>query len=410
MELLLDGSVKSSGPVMIAVPDETAQGKGGASDLTVFTERRTPMAINLVSLVMQFLTPDMIGRIASALGLDRTNTQTAIGAAIPGLLAGLSGVATQPGGAQRVADAARQQTSVLGNFASMLGTGGHASLVEKGSQMLASLLGGGDQAALAGAVGKYAGLGQNASGSLLGMLAPVVMGTIAKEQGPRSLDAGGIASLLASQKDSIAAALPSGFGNMLSGTGLLDSLGGAARTATAAGNEAARAAATAVRTVGDTGRRAAEAAPSRSLNWLYWLIPALAILALLIWLFGQPAEQAVQQGVTTTQSLTVGGLDVGKQVTDSIANLRTTLGGITDAASARAALPKLQDVTTQLDKVGGVVGQLSAQQRTVLAGLVNPVIPTLNQLFDKVLAIPGVAEVLKPTVDALKAKLAMLAA
>jgi hypothetical protein len=366
------------------------------------------MAINLVSLVMQFLTPDMIGRIASALGLDRNNAQTAIGAAVPGLLAGLSGVATQPGGAQKVADAARQQTGALGNFASMLGTGAQSSLVEKGSQMLSSLLGGGDQTALAGAVGKYAGLGQNASGSLLGMLAPVVMGTIAKEQGPRSLDAGGISSLLASQKDSIVAALPSGFGNMLSGTALLDSLGGVARTATAAGSDAARAPATAVRTVGDTGRRAAESSPS--LNWLYWLIPALAILALLIWLFAGPAEQAVQQGATTAQSLTVGGLDVGKQVTDSIANLRTTLGGITDPASAQAALPKLREVAAQIDKVGGVVGQLSAEQRTLLAGLVNPVMPTLNQLFDKVLAIPGVAELLKPTIDALKAKLATLAA
>src|SRR5262249_21158877 len=266
---------------------------------------------------------DVIARIASALGLDRNNTQTAIGAAVPGLLAGLSGLAAQPGGAQRVAEAAKQQTSVLGNFASMLGTGAQSSLVEKGSQMLASLLGGRDLTALAGAVGKYAGLGQNASGSLLGMLAPGVMGTIAKEQGPRPLDAGGIARLLASQKDSIAAALPSGFGNMLSGTGLLDSLGGAARTATAAGSDAARAAATAVRTVGDTGRRAAETASSRSLNWLYWLIPALAILALLIWLFGRPAEQAVQQGVTATQSLTVGGLDIGKQVTDSIADRKS---------------------------------------------------------------------------------------
>jgi hypothetical protein len=34
--------------------------------------------------------------------------------------------------------------------------------------------------------------------------------------------------------------------------------------------------------------------------------------------------------------------------------------------------------------------------------------PTLNQLFDKVLAIPGVSDVLKPTIDLLKAKLAML--
>jgi hypothetical protein len=36
--------------------------------------------------------------------------------------------------------------------------------------------------------------------------------------------------------------------------------------------------------------------------------------------------------------------------------------------------------------------------------------PILNQLFDKVLAIPGVAEILKPVVDALKAKLVALAA
>ena len=34
--------------------------------------------------------------------------------------------------------------------------------------------------------------------------------------------------------------------------------------------------------------------------------------------------------------------------------------------------------------------------------------PTLNQLFDKVLAIPGVVELLKPTIDVLKTKLAML--
>src|SRR6516225_6556896 len=79
------------------------------------------MAVNLVSLIMQFLTPDMIGRIASALGLDRTNTQTAISAAIPGLLAGLSGVAAQPGGAQKLVDTVRQQTGALGSFANMIG-------------------------------------------------------------------------------------------------------------------------------------------------------------------------------------------------------------------------------------------------------------------------------------------------
>jgi hypothetical protein len=365
------------------------------------------MAVNLVSLITQFLTPDMIGRIASALGLDRNNTQTAIGAAVPGLLAGLCGVATQPGGAQKLVDAVKQQTGALGSFANMIGASGQSSLIEKGSQILSSLLGGRDQTALAGAVGKYAGLGQNASGSLLGMLAPVVMGTIGQQQGTRSLDAGGIASLLSSQKDNIAAALPSGFANLLGGTGLLDSLGGAARTATAAANQTARVTTSAARTIGDTGQRAAGAA---ALKWLYWLIPLLAILAVLIYLLARPTEQVVQPGVPAIPSLTVGGLDIRKEVTDSITNLRTTLAGITDATSAQAALPKLREVTTQIDKVDGLVGQLSAEQRKALAGLVNPLMPSLNQLFDKVLAIPGVAELLKPTIDSLRAKLAMLTA
>src|SRR5262249_28392956 len=83
---------------------------------------------------------------------------------------------------------------------------------------------------------------------------------------------------------------------------------------------------------------------------------------------------------------------------------------ITDTASAQAALPKLQEVTAQIDKVDGLVGQLSPEQRKALAGMVNPLMPSLNQLFDKVLAIPGVTELLKPTIDALRAKLALLTA
>jgi len=359
------------------------------------------MAINLVSLVMEFLTPDMIGRIASALGIDRNKTLAGIGAAVPGLLAGLSGVATQPGGAQKLVDAVRQQSGTLGNLTSAIGGGGQSSLIEKGSQMLGSLLGG-NQTALAGAVGKFAGLGQSSGGSLLGLLGPIVMGTIAQQQGASPLNAGGIANLLASQKNNIAAALPSGFGNLLSGTGLLDSLGGAAQTA--------RAATSAAQLVGSAGQRAAGAAASASFNRLYWIIPVVAIAALLIYLLARPTEQAVQQSSTMVQSLTVGGLDVSKQVTESIGNLQNTLAGITDVSSAEAAMPKLRQVTAQIDKVDSVIGQLSPEQRKVVAGLLSPTMPTINQLFDRVLSIPGASAVLKPTVDTLRTKLATLVA
>ena len=376
---------------------------------------------NLVSLVMQFLTPDLIGRIAAALGLDRNMVQSAITAVVPALLAGLTGAAAKPGGAQNVVDAIKQQSGVLDSFAKTLGSGGQSSLIDTGSRLLTSLLGGQDQSALAGAMAKFSGLTQSASGSLLGMLAPIVMGTIGKHIGARNLDANSVASLLGAQKDQIAQALPSSFSNLLGGTRLLDSLGTAAGTATAAAGQTARVAAaatdqaaqyasSAARSVGTTGQRAVGAATSAIPTWLYWLVPLVILAGVLWYLFNNQPEQVTQQPATPASSVVVGGVDVSKQLSDSLAAIRTSLQGITDEASAKAALPNLQEVKTQVDKVTSLVGQLSPEQRKIIVGLVGPAMATLNQLFDKVLAIPGVGEVLKPTIDALKANLTTLAA
>jgi hypothetical protein len=133
----------------------------------------------------------------------------------------------------------------------MLGKDDQSSLIESGSQMLSSLLGNQDQNALSRAIGRFAGIGQGATGSLLGMLAPVVLGTITRQLGPR-VDPSRITDLLAGQKDNIAAALPSGFADQLAGTGLLDSIGGAARTAAAAGSETLWSSASAARAAEST--------------------------------------------------------------------------------------------------------------------------------------------------------------
>jgi hypothetical protein len=355
--------------------------------------------------------------------------QSAINAAVPALLAAFTGAAAKPGGAQNLVDVVKQQSGVLDSFAKTIGSGGQSSLVDTGSRLLTSLLGSQDQSALAAAVGKYSGLGPNAGGSLLGMLAPIVMGTIGKQVGAHNLDAGNVANLLNAQKGQVAQALPAGFGNLLGGTRLFDALGtvaGAAtagagqatRTAAAAADQAAQYAGSTARNVGTAAQRAAGAARSPVPTWLYWLVP-LVILGGLLWyiLNNQPEQvaqnppaQATQQTAALTPSVVVGGLDVSRQVNDSISALRTSLQGITDEASAKAALPKLQDVDTQMGKVKNLIGQLSPEQRKVVVGLVGPAMATLNQLFDKVLAIPGVGEALKPTIDALKADLTTLAA
>jgi hypothetical protein len=65
------------------------------------------------------------------------------------LLGAFSGVANQPGGPQKLVEAAKQKTGTLGRFADMLSAGGQSSLVERGSQLLTSLLGARNQIVLA---------------------------------------------------------------------------------------------------------------------------------------------------------------------------------------------------------------------------------------------------------------------
>jgi hypothetical protein len=81
--------------------------------------REESMAANLVSLVMQFLSPDMVRRIAAALGLDRNKVRSAINGAVPALLAAFNYTAAQPGGAQKLADAVTREIGSESNLRSL---------------------------------------------------------------------------------------------------------------------------------------------------------------------------------------------------------------------------------------------------------------------------------------------------
>lgn len=157
--------------------------------------------MNIVSLIMQFLAPAIINKIAGSVGINQGLAGKAISAIVPAILAGLAGKASTSAGASDLAGAlAKQDTGILGNLGKLIGGSGQKALIDNGSSVLGSLLGGSSTSALASAVGKFAGIGGDQSKSLLGMLAPVVLGSLAKEQKSAGLDAGGLASLLAGHK------------------------------------------------------------------------------------------------------------------------------------------------------------------------------------------------------------------
>jgi phosphoglycerate-specific signal transduction histidine kinase len=111
---------------------------------------------------------------------------------------------------------------------------------------------------------------------------------------------------------------------------------------------------------------------------------------------------------TTGGNVVVGGVDVKNVLGDSLSDLRTSLQSIVDGGSAQAALPKLEAAKNQIDRISGLTGQLSDDQRKTLAGVITTAMPLLNQLSDRVMAMPGVGDILRPTIGPMKSKLAEL--
>ncbi len=182
------------------------------------------MSFNIVDLVKDQMGGQLVEQIGGALGESRGSMDNAIGGAIPAILGSLVGRSQQSGGAEALHRMlGDQDDSILDNVGNLIGGGQHAGFAEKGSGMLSSLLGGGGLGGIVGAISRFSGLGRGSAGSLIGMLAPVIMGVLKRNTG--GMDAGGLASMLSGQSSNIAAAMPSGLGDALQGEGVLDSLG-----------------------------------------------------------------------------------------------------------------------------------------------------------------------------------------
>jgi hypothetical protein len=362
------------------------------------------MATDLVSEIVEVVSPTISSRIASALGLDPAATQKAIVVAAPVLISALISYVSKAQGANKLNEVVRkQEPGMLSSLASVIGEPGQKALIDQGASVLTSLLGGKTFSGLSEAVGQYAGIGQVGSKSLLGLLGPVVLGVLGKEQRARGLDASGLANLLVSQKNNVSAALPSGFSKYLSEAGIPDDVIASRPTV--------------------ASRPPISTPPS---IWP-WLLGALVLLALgaLAWHLLQgrhkqvaetgspkieekvsPSGEAPYAGLfAKLKGVKVGDVDLGEVAASAVNDLYTSLQGIKDEATAQSAMTGLTKASSEFDQLTGVLNQLSPENRKTLAELFASIRPNLNQLLDKALAVPGVEAIIKPTVDSIRAKL-----
>ncbi|MFM9059948.1 MAG: DUF937 domain-containing protein [Planctomycetaceae bacterium] len=360
--------------------------------------------MNIVDLISSQLTGDVLGKLGGLAGADQTQTKTAASAAVPALLNIFGKLASSNAGADQLAKAmGGLDLGMLGNLAGALGGSQASGLGSLGGNLLGSLLGGGNATtAVVDAVASFAGIKPGIMKTLLGYLAPIVLGMVAKQFTGRP-DAAGISRLFSEQSANIRGAMPKGL-----------SLPDLALGAVSGGRPS------------EPARHGRHAEPAAS-GMPAWLLPLLALAALAAgWYFWQESQKkvvAVREDVVKDGPVTVDRTEVveraGRKVTDTIAetisidpkfleagkaagslftDLTKILGGVTDEAGAKAAIPALEKLAPMLSTLEEETAKLPADEKPVFAEIIGKNVGLLQKVIDTVMAIPGVKDLLGPVV------------
>ena len=351
------------------------------------------MSFNLVGLIKNELGDAVLDQVTNLLGETKENTGNALNGAVSGILENLVTSSSKAGGADNLVNTlGNMDDNLLGNFASMLVGGNHSSLIETGGKLLGSLLGGGAISKIATSIARFSGIKSQSASSLIGLIAPVILGVIRKKMSSDNLDAKGLLSMLQGQKDNITQATPAGMQNLI-------------------GSET-------------TERPRMET--SRGPRWdkLLW-IPLFLLVGLFAYFYLPkllpldseldaitPLDGIVQEKVIDIENSvndaapdSSGYVNIGSDLGNVINNVTDTLTSVTDEQSATAALPKLTEASSKLGALSELFNKLPDPAKSAISNIAADKITSLQPLIDGIIKIPGVGPILKPAIDSLTQKL-----
>jgi outer membrane protein OmpA-like peptidoglycan-associated protein len=289
------------------------------------------MSVNLIELAKNYLSSEIMNKISGEIGERPERVEQAMEAGIPSILAGFLNMATSSGG-NRLVEMLKQTPSELSHLGGLdkvlsnpgaLFSGGSIETVIKYGQTLLNFLFGGKLSSITDLISRTSGIKTSSASSLLGMLAPLVMGMLRKETASDGFSLASLTKLLTDQKGAISRLAPPGLSDAL-GLKSLNDLGAMADSIKAAGTGAARA----------VGRTAGAAATQGS-DFLRWAAP-LALLALvvggLIYYFStQPVQRADSEAAPNLAQAGRTALDAGKNTIDRAAqSVKDTGRALTD--------------------------------------------------------------------------------
>jgi hypothetical protein len=384
--------------------------------------------MNIVDLVKDQLTGQVLGSLGSLVGTNEAQTKAATAAAVPALLGGLSKLAGTAQGAGQIANAlGGLDLGALGNLAGLLGGSNASKVADKGGSLLGTLFGNSATSMIVDTLASFLGIKGGIARSMMSYLAPVVLGSIAKQitGSGKSIDASSIQSLFADQGRNIQSALPAGLS--------LGDFGSIAKAVTSAttGSTGHSTHASHGHDRGHVERREPE--QSGFPTWLPWLaLPLIALGA--YFLMNRDQAKPVQKTAVVDQTAKMRKVDeerksaqvvapkttdkvtetveavkeaipeidltaFGGDVTGLFGKLTDTFKGITDVPTAEAAVPGLKDLAGILDGYKATADKLPAAGKATVKDMVGTNLGTLQPIIDTVLAIPGVGDILRPIVE-----------
>lgn len=226
------------------------------------------MSFNLLDSVSGLFNHDLVNKAASSLGESEGNIQKALQAAVPSVLTGFLEKAGTADGAQTLLALARQSadSGISGRLEEFF-----QNRVPDLAGMVASLLGG-KLGNISDLIAGFSGIKASSASSLLSMVAPAALGRLGSYAFANNMGANEISALLASQKESILSAIPTGFN--------LASIAGAESLAGVGSKSSPLSAEPAAHTSHDALPEA-----TRKNNWLAPAFWAIGIFVLLLYIF-----------------------------------------------------------------------------------------------------------------------------